>query len=229
MQTQIKIITLLFVLISSNLYSQTNYPFDMEPGFGFELQIGYPTLNLDPLKETRDNGLTSFEFPAKVTDDYPHLPYFQGELLYCSKLFDLGLAFSFLTTGTRVHYSDYSGEYKFDNVISNYEYGLIIKTKDVNRDSPYGVQSYVEVGYSSLRMKSTEYILIGNQKQSNDDLFTNTLLFCELGLKGNYYFDNFIASIGISYFLEFENELSIGFDGFRAHIGIGYRLPFSKK
>lgn len=224
-----KILIIIFILFSANLQSQMKSPFELVPGLGIELQIGYPSFNLDPLKEARNKGISSFEFPAKVTDDYPHIPYIHGEILFCSKIVEIGVAYSFLTTGSRVHYADYSGEYKFDNSISNSEYGLVIKTMSFNDQSSYGIQFFGELGIATLRMKSEEYIMIGNEKQSSNDLFTNKMSFGEIGLNGNYYLGmNFIVSVGVSYYIELEKVLTIGFDGFRAHTGIGYRIPFGK-
>ncbi len=236
MQVSLKsaFILLLFFCFFSELKSQDSLYLRYNT-FGAELQVGLPFHDFKPLRESRDADIKKMQFPAKVTNDYPYIPYIQGEFLYLIKYFEFGILLSYATTGSGVHYADYSGEYKFEDFLSNYEYGFVIKSRSANEDVPFKTQFWTELGFSSLSYRTKEYLRIYDRTYIySTNKITNTKNYAEIGLRANYYYKGFYFNGGISYFYEFPSDfyllieepynLDFGFKGIRAHLGVGYKL-----
>ncbi|MDT3740294.1 MAG: hypothetical protein RO257_12435 [Candidatus Kapabacteria bacterium] len=222
---KISIIFIILFYFNNEIYAQFGSSSEDEDiGIYIGLQGGYATYDIKSIIDARNKSILSLPFNAKITDDYPENPYFHGEILLLLHDFELGASLSLISTGTRVYYADYSGEYKFDNVISNFEYGIIIKTPGASETQPFKVQLSGEIGVSSVDIKSTEYLRVFNDSESNSDIFNNKILFFEFGVKLNYYFEGIIASVGASYVVEPQKELTISFEGLRGHLTLGYKL-----
>lgn len=236
MQVPLKLALLIFLILcfSNELKSKDSLNIRYNT-WGIELQCGYAAHDVKVIQDARDKALKEFQFTAKVTDDYPNIPYIQGEFLHYGEIFEFGVLFSYVTTGSRVHYADYSGEYKFDDFLSNYECGLVLKTRSANEDAPFRIQAWGELGFSSIRYRSEEILRINNigTTESNSKI-KNTVNYLELGIRANYYYKGFYFNCGSSYFAEFPNDihfliekpydLNFGFSGVRAHIGVGYKF-----
>jgi hypothetical protein len=225
MQISIKLIIIIGLIISHSVLSKDiDSLISKDDSFGIEFHTGYPSYHFNDLIEARNKALMVLPFPAKVTDDYPHIPYLHGEALIIEKYFEFGLAFTFVTTGSRATYSDYSGEYRYDNVISNYEYSLILKTRGPENSKPFKMQLYCQLGSSNIKIKSTENIRIKNESNNFSENLSASIKFLELGVNAGYYYKRFTFNAGVSYYVELEEVLSIGFTGIRAHLGTGFRL-----
>ncbi|HPI19405.1 MAG TPA: hypothetical protein PKY56_03470 [Candidatus Kapabacteria bacterium] len=236
MQVSLKLIVfaILFLCLLTELKSKDSLNLRYNT-WGIELQSGFAAHDVKVIQNARDKALKEFEFPAKVTDDYPNIPYIQGELLHYGKIFDFGFSFSYVTTGSRVHYADYSGEYKFDDFLSNYEYGLVLKTRSANEYAPFRIQAWGELGISSLKYRTEEILKVNNSGFTKSTAeIKNTVNYIELGARTNYYYNGFYFNCGVSYFAEFSHEihfiiedpydLNFGFSGVRAHLGVGYKF-----
>jgi len=200
--------------------------------FGAELQVGLPFHDFKTLQEARDASLKEMQFPA---NDYPYIPYIQGEFLYLGKQVEFGVLISYATTGSRVHYADYSGEYKYDDFLSNYEYGFVIKSRSANENAPFKTQFWAELGFSSLSYIKKENLRIYDRTYIySENRITNTKHYVEMGFRANYYYKAFYFNGGVSYFYEFPrdfyiliekpNNIDFGFSGVRAHLGVGYKF-----
>ncbi len=125
-------------------------------------------------------------------------------------------------------------KFKYDDVISNYEYGILLKTKSADENRIFRIQFYGEFGATSIVFKSTELHRIGTEPTKISDKITNTINFIELGLRPNFYYKGFNFSAGASYYFELPPDvyfliekpidLNIGFSGVRPHLGVGYKF-----
>jgi hypothetical protein len=222
---KIYIIILILIIAQNEIFALGNiYYKPYKKKIAFELQTGFASYDFSSIIKARNEAIKTLPFPAKVTDDYPKNPYFQFEIDYIMKSIELGIVYSHLSTGSRVQYADYSGEYLFDNIISNNEYGIIMKTKGADELQPLKLQFFGEIGLSYTNIKSSEYLRVFEESNTYKDEFENSIYYLELGAKLNYYYYGFISGLGVSFFLEPSKELTIGFEGIRAHISIGYEL-----
>lgn len=106
--------------------------FSIAPVYG-----SYNTVLLKDFQETlRNRAVIDFQLPIERTDDFPG--YFGYELSLAVGLgkFEFGLQGASRSTGGRISYSDYSGQFAIDNYLTNKEVmvsvGIMLEKSDVS-------------------------------------------------------------------------------------------------
>lgn len=222
---KITLIAIILIASAEQLCSQIMHEYEDDPTtFTLEFNTVYTPFNIDALVDSRDIAIAQLPFPAKVTDDFPHNPMLQGSIMLDFGYMKFGLSASFLSTGTRVHYADYSGEYKFDNVITTDEISLLFKLPIKLGNPKINMNMLGEIGFSTITSTSEEFLRIFDKEDVYKDKLDNSVNFFALGLDANYSFGNFFAGGGVRFMTIPENEINIDFEGVRVHIGVGYRI-----
>ena len=114
----------IFLLVNiSNSFAQ---------GISFRFQAGYNMHNMAQLKKMQMGLAESISdetgIPVKVVDDFPSFYNFQVQFLVTTpELFSTGMYIDYCSTGGRIHYKDYSGEYGFDQILTQMTIGGIIE------------------------------------------------------------------------------------------------------
>jgi len=197
------------------------------------LTIGYRTVDVSKLRDINEQILTQLPFPAEITDDYPFFPSFQLEAnLSLGKKLDFGLFYSYHTTGSRIHYQDYSGEYKLDNILNLHQFGAMLKllSYDNPREGfPVKLEVYLEAGLNTTEFKSSESITLGEGETHQLDFVeefetSNQSFYLEPGARLLYFFGKFNAGLTAGFSVETSANNICNNDGFVAGILIGFQF-----
>ena len=118
MRNTIILLCLIMLLLAGNAFGQK---FELIGG------VGIGQCRMQDLRKFQDESCSSISLPAKITDDFPWTLHYSGELNVQLKNFYVGFAYFFLTTGSRISYSDYSGEIEMDLTAIAHGFGPSIK------------------------------------------------------------------------------------------------------
>jgi len=214
---------ILILLFYQNSFTQIDTLNQESKIFGIYVMSGLASYNIDDLSEARDKGIKQLNFPAEVTDDYPNNPLISAELTLLRERIEIGIGLNWISTGTRVHYADYSGEYKYENIVNNFEYTLILKSRKRNL-TPFNFQLALELGKKTITVKTKETLRILDQSKVNSDTFNYSTWIIKAGGRLSYHFSDWEVFIGALYCLEPQNEITLKFSGIRAIAGVGFRI-----
>lgn len=217
-----RLIFVLLILIGTKAFSQGGY---------CALNIGYGTYSMTELKERRDKSVERMPFDAKVVDDYPGFLYFRPEIYFKfgnGALF--GLGFGYNSTGSRIAYSDYSGEYEADLIVSAYSLRLIMGGYFINK-TKFGAGAYFQIEPNLSQYKVEEYLQIYDVTQYDQSKTKNYNINLELGLNSYYQISNrFFGNLNAGYcFYEIydlfnNNAPTMDWRGLRISLGVSYKF-----
>jgi hypothetical protein len=139
-----------------------------------EPRLGYGTFQMQPLKELQRSMVANTGMNAKVTDSYG--PYFQfgfNVVFALSENTRLGSFFEHGSTGGRIAYSDYSGEFTLDTPVNYNALGTLIY-----HHQAFGESKLRHVLGAELQMMRTTLKLLANTKvydmtDSSEDRFNS--------------------------------------------------------
>src|SRR5512145_739221 len=94
--------------------------------FEFIGSIGYGQCMMQDLKDFQVLRLQELSLPAKITEEFPWTFHFSGEFNVQFKKCSAGFSYFFLTSGSRISYSDYSGEMDMDVTAIAHGFGPLI-------------------------------------------------------------------------------------------------------
>jgi len=129
----------------------------------------------------------AYGIPIKKVQSFPSVPEFHVEL--SKKLTKLvwGCFYNQSSTGGRIHYSDYSGEIRFDYVLSNRSFGFLFRYP-LNENKVFSFKESLLMGIMPTTFSFEESIQIGSDR-SEDAITVETLgYFFEPGLLIDYKF-----------------------------------------
>jgi hypothetical protein len=88
---------------------------------------GYGTYQMRDLKNLLQVELEEVEIPVRITENFP--PYVNGgfQVGVHHDFFETGFRYGHYSTGGRVHYKDYSGEYGFDVTMNAHTIGAFTR------------------------------------------------------------------------------------------------------
>lgn len=112
---------LLFVLIAFSWQVNAQFSVTYSAGYG-----DYKMTNLKSLLNEIESGISSQypNIPFKITDNFPGYINHNLDFSYRIKKHEFGIKNTYLTTGGKVAYSDYSGEYNGKLLLNAFRFGL---------------------------------------------------------------------------------------------------------
>lgn len=211
------------------------------------IRTGYGFYNMSSLSPITREVLNNLPFEAKIISDYPPYHYYQPVIKVGFKHFEIGLAYTFQTTGTRISSKDYSGEYKFDTSINGNSLGFIVGSgirlgqKDSGR---FHLGYFLQTGLNFSNFKMNETLQIDTFKNSTNYKFSGNSFYFEPGINLSYLInERIIIEADLTYYKEIlrkdyeligERQRSIQvkkkfgesdmWDGFRLGITLSYVL-----
>jgi hypothetical protein len=219
-------IVLLLVFVSETTKAQK---IKIELGYGI---AGY---SMTDLKSFNDLILKNLPVEGKITDNFPSQPYETVTISsHISKTFIVGITGSYYTTGSRVSYKDYSGEYRFDNVLNSYNPGILIGTKLYA--GAVNISLLANASYSFVDMKFKETMMDNSQT----DKFKSNSFSVLPELKIARKIKMFEVSLNAGYMYDFEapytlsngngklknsetnKEIRNNWSGYRFSLNLGY-------
>lgn len=210
------------------------------------LQTGYGFYSMRSLELITDKSAKELPFNAKIISNYPAYHYYQPMIKLSKPNFDFGFVYTFQTTGSRISYKDYSGEYRLDSKINCNSPGIIFIYRG-NGISKLKAGISLKTGINFSVLKWTEYLKVDNVVNNNLKFRSQSFYF-EPGVNLTYSIDRLSFELNLEYYKEFsrENYLQSGdsknyipvnkkfngediWDGFRLGITFTYTLYKTNK
>lgn len=167
---------------------------------------GYATFSMNDLKDYNTTVQNNLSFTPVLTDNFPGWLNFNADVLYSlPKLLAAGLTVSTTSTGSRLHLSDYSGEYSFDNRQHGWFPGVkVLVGKAPGRQS--GFSAAMESGMAFSSMSFNEKFVLYEEETGDKQEFSARGFFVKPGITYMQHIGNqLIVAANVSYYLSFEN------------------------
>ncbi len=208
--------------------------------FGFETGLG--TYQMSDLKSIMNEGLTDNVLHPSIVTNFPPYLYFSPSITFCSEFSRWGLNFTLFSTAARASIVDYSGEYRYDNLVVGYAPALFGEKLMVVHNK-FATYLHMDVGvlYSTLNMN--EYLKVNDTEILNESLdamswnafvkpcFKTTYSINEcvsLQMNVGYHFDLLRGGLSeptdLATYLKYvkDNGYHLQWDGFRVSLGCTY-------
>ncbi len=227
-------ITIFFILVGvQNSFSQLS----------LFAKVEYNHFQMMDLKEYQNEllaGIVGGGIPAKITENYPpYIGYQIGFKIPAEENIYVGGFGGYTSTGSRIHYQDYSGELINDQIASAYTFAGILGTKQLLFENlSLDLSLSLELIISSWDNKST--LTLGDSTQQVNLEFGSLSFSIEPTVTPTYSFKNMNIGLSASYLLciptslEYssisdaylihrnKNRVLIDWSGYRIGLIIGY-------
>ncbi len=153
-----KLIFLLFLSILSYMANAQSIRLSYGPGIG--------TYSMKPLKDLNQYTIQNLPFVAKVTDNFPSTMYHEVTLSFSVERFGVGFSYDYNTTGSRITYKDYSGQYTDDLSLEAHLPSLFINYIAI-RYNKLDVEFQARTGFISTNINSNTLVRIAEESTEN--------------------------------------------------------------
>jgi hypothetical protein len=201
--------------------------------------IGVGQCRMEDLRDIQDMKLASISLPAKIIDDFPWTLHYSGELNIQLKNFAVGFGYTFLTTGSRISYSDYSGELTLDLTAISHGLGPSIMYP-VYKTEKIWVGPRVQLPLMFTRVTEKNYIRILDETDTDTDkIYSSSIgLFPSIeakyilsrlsfGLKIGYLFDSkgrMVKDKQMTIYFDNKDYYTTDWSGFHFDFRLGFAL-----
>jgi hypothetical protein len=236
-----KFIKLLIILFFISL--------DLKAQFGISGNIGYGSYSMGNLKgfnvvyQNQIN--TQYNLKLDQLENFPMFWNFSFETFYKdSSDIRLSLVYTYLSTGSRLYYEDYSGNISFDNITVANVLGIKILKSLKNLPLDFGLYINPQILLNKNSFKHSfnlnpDYSVFNNTEGKAINVGTSVGFFLkkridnfEINFEAGYYLDIYKGAIkakvdGTKYEMknpETNSPLKYEWTGFRGSIGISYFL-----
>jgi len=179
-----------FLLLSVMIAFQANAHFSL----GYSL--GYGSYKMNDMKVFLDDMVNVMRYqlpgiPVDVVDHFPGFITHGLDLSYRIKRHEIGLRGTYLTTGGKIAYSDYTGEYSGKILLNGFclgaNYRFHFPVADFDKNGSLGLFVELSPGITFSKLKSKEYLKIFGQRQDADENLNfkakGAFLFPQLGIR----------------------------------------------
>jgi len=172
----------------------------------------YSFFNMGKMKDLQDQLMSPYreiDIPIEAVESFPAQPGWQVGFLYTlpgDSNVALGVFFDYASTGGRIHYQDYSGEVRADQIANGYSLGGMVDIRFIQWElTRLDFVLGARLIFSSLKNKF--YVQVGDQSQSLELDFSSTSIGIEPGFNYSVFMDLFKINFGISYLLNIPADL----------------------
>ena len=135
----------------------------------------------------------------KTFDSFPAVWGYQGQLLiFLNKMLGVGVFGDYYSTGSRVHYADYSGEIKTDEILNRTSFGLQFEFFNHISDRNSLVY-FLQISFNKSEFKIDETLRIYEEKINETAIFKSSSTSLVLGIAYQFRFSYFIVRPDICY------------------------------
>jgi hypothetical protein len=195
----------------------------------------YGTFNMSSMKDLQENMARWNSFPAKVVDDFPGNIGYSFQAGYSvSKRVEIGLRYQFTSTGGRVDYGDYSGEFGYDYLLKSNSVG-IFTTIRLNSSTQWPICISFAAGEVRSQLEIISYFRLFDDSISESYSESSTNYFFNPAFNFNRRLsDHFRVYLGAGYEFQIHGDLlgddiTAEWDGVRVSLGMNYAFGFKKK
>ena len=203
--------------------------------------LGYADYNMSDMNKVLDNSLflIELEFPTGVaiTDRFPGYITHNIDATYYLKRHEFGIKGTYLTTGGKIAYSDYSGEYFEKITLNGYRVGAMyrfhfLKSQIGNLPLSFYGELSPAITFTSLKYKALLSLPEYDVHETPEDVLSTNetgysiqpLIGAQLFLTRNIFFN-----VSAGYDFEFgaklstaNNLLRVDWTGFSVNGGVGF-------
>jgi hypothetical protein len=192
------------------------------------------------------NDMTLNNIPAKIIDSYPSYYGFKGGLLIPlqeqeSYTISAGGIAEYTSTGGRIHYQDYSGEIRADQIVEAWSLGGMIEYK-IHYSEVFDLLLQGSTQYFFSSLKYTLILQVGNNNDTEKPQFHSSSFGIEPCIIPTVKYYGFQLGLSLSYLffiptnLEYDqvsnayllnkhgDKVNIDWSGFRIGVLISYSL-----
>jgi hypothetical protein len=164
------------------------------------LQTGIATNSMKELKNINESVRNALPFDAKTVADFPPYFYYSPCIgIHFADRLSFGFLYTFTSTGSRVSAADYSGEYRFDMIVSSNGPGIYYKVDLISEHAVHlSLYSNFEAAFSKLKMNES-LRLMDSLISSDSHSFAANSLIIEPGINITYPKRNFEVGLNLSY------------------------------
>jgi hypothetical protein len=162
---------------------------------------GMASYSMRDLKKLNSSLQSQVPFETKVTDNFPMTLQLGGQFaVQLTKLYKMGIKYAYNSTGSRIAASDYSGSYRFDNVLSGHTIGMINSFLLFDHKA-FRVDIQTNIGLVASILKMNEDLHVADTSISTSTHYSSVGLFFEPLTEATYQWKYFKAGIFIGYFI----------------------------
>ena len=165
------------------------------------LTTGMAGYSMKDLKTMNTDVQKYLQFDTQVTDNFPMTIQVGGHFaLIFSKNYKLGLLYAYNSTGSRVTASDYSGYYRFDNIVTGHTVGIM------NGFLVYGYKAIrldfqANGGFIASDIKMSETLTVADTTISSAPHYTAIGFFAEPRVELSCHWKNLKGGVYLGYFI----------------------------
>lgn len=136
---------------------------------------GIASTTMSDLKAIQNYQLSSMIVPAKMAADFPVTFQYLGEVKVEYNQFWFGFHYSFLSTGSRIGYSDYSGVLTSDIICNSHQFGPFA-TYTFHHWGKLDFNGFLGASFIASMVMFKDYIAINNVAKSDHlDVYSTSL------------------------------------------------------
>jgi len=174
-------------------------------GFGQKLKLeigsGWGIYSMKELKEFNESILENIPVEAAITDNFPSRLYYDASINYlANQKFSMGFTYSYTTTGSRISYNDYSGELKYDDIVSGHSPGVHITILLRNKLLRFSQETNFSYCFTKLKIQES---ILGTMNQLT---FKSGSLHLEPRMIVSYRFSQLEIAAKIGYLIDFGSK-----------------------
>lgn len=128
-------------------------------------QAGYNLYKMDQLQNFQ-KGFTAeirneVGIPVKIVEDFPAFYNFQAQILiHQTPRLYMGVFYDYSSTGGRIHYKDYSGEFGFDQIITQSTLGILAERNLLSAAQRNSVYTILKGFIILSNLENDEYLSV---------------------------------------------------------------------
>jgi len=206
---------------------------------------GIGTYSLGDLKKLNEDLMLGMPVATKVVNSFPPYPFFRFSALWENEKLGLGISVSHCSTGSRIHYADYSGTISMKQLIRCNSFGIPFHVKLTKKeDSKAKVYFQLEPGIVMTRDVLRQYMSVYEETVKDDYTFTSESMYALAGFSCRYQLKKVSFMAGLGYFFDtggklfFEGNseqwlvdnsndpIKSNISGLRLDISVGIRFPW---
>jgi len=178
--------------------------FGQEIFLGFQSGLGW--YKMEELKYFNSGIAKASPIEPQLIVEYPPFIYYRPYITVKWERAEVGISYSFHSTGSRYSRKDYSGEYLFDTRISC-EGPALLGNYRIYQLGSFRFMGYNEIGYLKTKMMLDESLYLDNDMIFDESYrFISSDCYWEPGLEIEYPFSLFLFEFNVGYMLQFKGK-----------------------
>jgi hypothetical protein len=192
---------------------------------------GIAGYSMNDLKSMNADLQKQIPFNTSVTTNFPMTLQLGGCFgVQLSDIYKTGLLYAFNSTGSRIASSDYSGSYRFDNVVNGHTIGMMNGFRMYDYKA-FSLDFQVNIGMVVSVLKMSEELNVSDTTMASSAKYSAIGVFLEPRAEMSYHWKHLSSGIFVAYFVNptgrIRNEsgqkatATINWSGLRFGIEIG--------